>query len=204
MLAEMASVGIGRVMTPDARSQPAPEERWALDNGAFAAWRRGDPEFPAEQFRTHLEWGARQATMPVWAVVPDRVAQGPTSLDYSTEWLTGGELPGWPWYLAVQDGMPTDMVRDVARATAVAGLFVGGSTEFKVSTAAMWVEVADSLGIACHWGRASRMSWATYASEIGCTSCDTTQPLWERSAFRRWIANVRDGHWSPLQCRLSF
>lgn len=204
MVEAMASAGVGRVMTPDARAVPGVDEPWGLDNGAFARWKRGEPWFPVEPFLAHVEWGLAQGSAPRWAVLPDLIAEGMRSLDFSLGWLGSGRLPRWPWYLAVQDGMEPGGVERAVRGTGVAGLFIGGSSAFKVETCERWVSVASAIGVPCHWGRASRLSWATHASEIGCGSCDTTQPLWDKRLFRRWLGNVRGGTWAPLQCRFSF
>ena len=198
-LVAMQRAGVGRCMTPDARAVPYDGESWFLDNGAFKAWRDGSPEFPEEQFLHHVAWASEQTTPPQFGVIPDLVARGEESLAFSLAWFERLFGYVWPWYLAVQDGMEVE--RTVARciAAGVAGLFIGGSSAWKVATASEWARAGRDAGLLVHWGRSARRSWINLANEIGCQSCDTTQPLWVRAEFRRWIACIDRGHWVQHQ-----
>ena len=73
----------------------------------------------------------------------------------------------------------------------VAGLFVGGSTEFK-ATAAQWAALAHRYGKRCHYGRSSGLRGLRAAMAAGCDSCDSAAILWSDLKFFRyaqvWIA----------------
>ena len=145
---------------------------WALDNGAFGAWRGGRP-FDAVGFRKRV---AKTLAMPApfMCVLPDIVAGGLESLALSLRWLA--ELPAsLPWYLVVQDGMTVEDVEPhVGR---VAGLFLGGTDAFK-ATANVWAELAHRHGRAFHFGRAASIPKIQAALASGCDSLDTCFPLW--------------------------
>lgn len=160
-------------------TKPFDGEPWALDNGAFGAWRGGKP-FDADGFRRRV---AKALTMPrpFMCVLPDIVAGGLESLALSLRWLD--ELPAsLPWYLVVQDGMtPADVEPHMAR---LAGLFLGGTDAFK-GTAKTWADLAHAHGKPFHFGRAGSVPKIEMALGSGCDSLDTTFPLWtnERMAL---------------------
>src|ERR1700757_2062684 len=112
--------GWGRMFAAD-RSLPIfPYEPWGFDNGAFSAWTNGQ-SFPEEVFLRRLGGALKASSDPIVAVCPDIVAGGMKSLEFSLNWLR--RLPSyWPWYLAVQDGMTTEVVKDVAHL--FAGIFL--------------------------------------------------------------------------------
>ena len=77
---------------------------YAIDNGAWSAFNQGKP-FDAHKFRKILAWSATQEISPDWVVLPDIVAGGLESLEFSMCWLDEvSEYTTRP-LLAVQDGM---------------------------------------------------------------------------------------------------
>ncbi|WP_185641291.1 hypothetical protein [Burkholderia stagnalis] len=98
---------------------------YALDNSAWTAYQQGQA-FDEDAFMRALDKAGADAD---WIVLPDIVAGGLRSQDYSLTWLE--RLRGLPRQLliAVQDGMEIDDVR-VLLSPAV-GIFVGGSTQWK-------------------------------------------------------------------------
>jgi len=120
---------------------------YALDNGAWSAHIAGEP-FKEQPFRDAV---AKIGANADFVVAPDIVAGGKASLELTRTWL--------PWLLrhtmvaliAVQDGMtPGDVMHRLGKRC---GVFVGGTTEFKEETMAMWTAVAHSCGAICHVGR---------------------------------------------------
>ncbi len=121
--------------------------RYALDNGAWSAFKAGT-EFNVDAFVAAVVLIGRGAD---WVVVPDIVQGGAASLELSRKWL--------PWVLdnapagliAVQDGMTVDEIAPLLSPRV--GIFVGGSTEFKEQTMGMWAALAHEHGAICHVGR---------------------------------------------------
>ena len=183
LVARIRELGWGRVFCT--KPTPYPGEPWALDNGAFAAWKSGKP-FSAEAFAARAaEWSPLR---PTFGVLPDRVGDGTESLRLSLEWLP--RLPAEiPWYLAVQDGMRPETMPELG---GVAGIFLGGTTDFK-GTAWAWGAFARSHGMRFHYARVSGPSSVRRARDAGADSCDSTQPLWSRDHWRRFEREVLDG-----------
>lgn len=72
---------------------------YALDNGAWSSFQRGEP-FDTRAFETAVE---RMGSGADWIVAPDVVADRDASLALTAEWLP--RLSGFPLLVAVQDGM---------------------------------------------------------------------------------------------------
>lgn len=143
---------------------------YAVDNGAYSAWKNGEPwDEPA--FKRLLEKAAAAPFKPDLVVCPDMVAQGLASLEYSLATLK--ELPdGMRYYLAVQDGLsPRDLEYHIGD---FAGIFVGGTMDWKLRTAEKWVVYAHAQGVPCHIGRVGPMSRILWAARIGADSIDST------------------------------
>jgi len=184
-VALLKKLGWGRVRVLN-MTKPWEGEPWALDNGAFVAWRGGRP-FDGDGFRRRVAKAVAMNPRPFLAVVPDIVAGGLASLALSLEWLP--TLPTeLPWYLAVQDGMA---VADVEpHVEKFAGLFLGGTTEFK-KTASAWADLAHRHGRLFHFGRAASIPKIQAALAAGCDSLDSCFPLWTAdrlSLFKRLVA----------------
>ena len=179
----MARHGIGRMF---ANRDPVPQEGepWALDNGAFAAWRAGRPWEPVT-FTGRLEAYPRDRP-PMFVVCPDKPAD-PDSLAHSLAWVE--RYPRDDYYLAVQDGMTVEDVRPVL--PRFTGIFLGGTVRFK-STARVWCDLAHRYEIGFHYARAATVDRLCAAFEMGADSCDTSQPLWGWDRFNRFVATVRD------------
>jgi hypothetical protein len=89
-----------------ARGPLRPERfRYALDNGAWAAFLRGEP-FDVAAFEKAVTLLGPAAD---WIVLPDIVAGGTASLRFSLDWLDTlrdrPDLSGAQYLLAVQNGM---------------------------------------------------------------------------------------------------
>lgn len=103
--------------------------RYAIDNGAWTAYQRGE-SFDEVSFLEVVEKLGERAD---WIVLPDVVQGGIASLEFSLQWKE--RLRGIPSQLliAVQNGMQLD---DVApHLSPAVGIFIGGSTQWKEETA---------------------------------------------------------------------
>ena len=76
-------------------------------------------------------------------------------------------------------------------------------SEWKPGASKHVADTAKAAGVPTHWGRSSRISWVEHAARLGYASCDTTQPLWEKRSFRKWVQCIDGGHWAPPQQQLS-
>ena len=167
------------------------DEPWGFDNGAWSAYTK-KVSFDEAKFIRRLNRAIDRATYPpIVAVVPDIVGSGLASLAFSEGYLNGSHLVrGWPWFLAVQDGMCIERVRRVMLHYDIAGLFLGGTDEFK-KTAPIWCELAHRNNKSFHFARCNREDWYRLAIRIGTDSMDSTRPLraftgGEMSRFKRF------------------
>ena len=140
---------------------PAP---YALDNGAWGCFTRG-VEFEADRFAWALERIGREAD---WVVMPDSVGDKVATLKMATKWRQ--TLAGYRYLFCVQDGMSAAEVR--AAAKGAAGLFVGGSTEWKLQTMHKWAALARSQGMICHVGRVNSAKRIRRCHAAGVDSVD--------------------------------
>jgi hypothetical protein len=147
---------------------------YALDNGAWTAFRRGEP-FHVPAFEKAL---ARLGPGADWIVLPDIVAGGHASLHFSLGWL--GALQGHPalrgarYLLAVQNGMePQDVALLIGPAV---GVFVGGDTPWKLATMASWARLAREHDAHCHIGRVNTACRIRLCAAAGADSFDGSGP----------------------------
>jgi hypothetical protein len=150
--------------------------RYALDNGAWSAFTAGEP-FDVALFERAVE---RRGAGADFIVLPDIVAGGLASLDFSLSWIP--RLRGVaPLYLAVQDGIPARLIRPVR--PHVAGIFLGGSTEWKLDNAIAMGELSRELGLDLHVARVNTVRRIFLAIAAGAASFDG-------SSVSRYVANL--------------
>jgi hypothetical protein len=138
-LAALRGAGWRLLLSPTGALRPV-GFRYALDNGAWTAYQRGT-EFDGRAFARALDSHGAGAD---WIVIPDIVAGGRRSLEFSMRWLPTLLKLGRPLLLAVQDGMqPADVADPLSGRV---GLFVGGSTGWKEQTACRWGQLARERG----------------------------------------------------------
>ena len=141
---------------------------YALDNGAWSAYCTGR-NWDRRAFRKAVDTLGNGAD---FIVLPDIVAGGLDSLFLSLEWLD--RFAGWPGLLllAVQDGMmPAQVMPFLSKRV---GIFVGGSTEWKLASLPQWAELAHKLGVYIHVGRVNTARRIRYCSGFGVHSIDGT------------------------------
>lgn len=150
---------------------------YALDNGAWTAFQehlkgtRPTPVLDLAAFRHAVDEMGSGAD---WIVVPDIVADGARSWPITRYWLRklrrDRRLKGVRLLIAVQDGMEPEIVRPYLSSRV--GIFVGGSTEWKLATMAEWARLAHSCGAWCHVGRVNSAMRARLCDIAGVDSLD--------------------------------
>lgn len=165
-------LGVGLMMV-DGWTDPTPYPYFAIDNGCFSAWKRGIRWNPAP-FLNNLHRCEERGLIPDFAVLPDIVMGGKRSANNSLEWwrILRKEFPHILFYFAVQDGM--DPHDQTFLAEDLDGIFVGGSTEWKLETMGQWAEYAKAVGIGIHVGRIGTPDRMVRAYELGIDSIDST------------------------------
>jgi len=190
LIKQLQELGVGECTN---RGELPPRRTpWFLDNGAFTDW-KSEKSFNANRWirdTRHImyrlesgEWSRDRG--PDFTVVPDLVGGGKDSLDFSMEHLFWLEEFDVPHYLAVQDGMTTDMVLKVI--DNFGGVFVGGTLEWKLETMHEWVDLAHFKGMKCHVGRIGTIPRMVMARECGVDSIDSCQPLWTRDRLAKFV-----------------
>jgi hypothetical protein len=167
-LAAQHAEGWRLLLGPDQLDRPGvrvPPFAWALDNGAWGCFQRGQA-FDADAFRLALgRWGDGAD----WVALPDIVAGGLASLELSRSWVPEVADVA-PAYLVVQDGMtPADVA-----GFPCAGVFVGGTTAWKLGTMREWAAHAKASGLRLHVGRVNSARRVQACIDIGADSCDGT------------------------------
>ncbi len=141
---------------------------YALDNGAWTAYQQGKP-FEARAFLCALRKLGGKAD---WTTLPDIVAGGPASLALSLQWLRPVLEESPRALLAVQDGLTSDDV--VPYLGERVGIFVGGSTAWKLQTMAQWARLGRQVGCLVHVGRVNTARRVHQCALAGVTSFDGT------------------------------
>jgi hypothetical protein len=143
--------------------------RIAGDNGAWSDHQAGRA-FNADGFERFLEWLAAQPVVPDWIVLPDIVAGGRASLDLSLRHLNRCLAVAPLVLIAVQDGMvPADLVPHVGRSI---GIFLGGSTEWKLANMRRWGEFCAAHRLHYHVARVNTARRYRLAHDAGAGSVD--------------------------------
>ena len=156
--------------TPTGKTTRLEGMKYALDNGAWHAHTH-DVAWDEAGFVKILD---RMGAGADWAVLPDIVGGGLESLERSLSWV-GRVLDRVPLgLLAVQDGMDADLVRP--HLSEKVGIFLGGSTEFKVGTMIAWGQLAREVGCWFHVGRVNSASRILACRNAGAHSFDGSSP----------------------------
>lgn len=167
-LAALRAAGWRILLTPQ---NPKPRDgiRHGIDNGAWPAF-KNNTEFDGKAFFDLVERAGGSAD---FVVVPDIVAGGMNSLAFSLSWLPRLRHV-WRLLLPVQDGMDVQSVSNVLHAWSGLGIFLGGSTEWKLKTMYGWGMLAAALGRHYHVGRVNTVRRIRLAAEAGAHSFDGT------------------------------
>lgn len=152
---------VGQLLTPLTRYRlREPARQWAIDNGAFSG-------FQEKAFLSLLEREEHHKAHCLFVTVPDVVGSARRTLEVFEHWK--GRLAAWPIALACQDGqehlpLPWDDV---------AAVFIGGSTNWKLSDhAAQCIKAAKALGKWAHVGRVNDPARFEHFEQLGADSID--------------------------------
>jgi hypothetical protein len=191
---------VGHLMSPEGWRRPDPAFPYAIDNGAFGAWKPGRA-FDGGAFYSLLERVGIEPIKPEWVAVPDVVMDRAGTLSMWRQWAPVVARVGAPLAFVVQDGMKA---ADVPAEAAV--IFVGGSTPWKWLTVPMWCE----QGRRVHVGRVNSGRRLRQCARLGVESCDGTgyfrgnrrqlDAAWYFLADMQRMGDPVDG---PMQSRLA-
>ena len=164
-LSGVARPGLPFMTSPNIGNRIPDGVLWAADNGRFSAPQR----YTDAKFLAWLDGKPRERCL--FATAPDVVGDAKATLALSAPMFASIRAAGYPVALVAQDGLENLPVPwDDFDA-----LFIGGSTAWKLSTAA-----ADLAGEAhrrgkwVHMGRVNSLRRLKYADAIGCDSADGT------------------------------
>lgn len=157
---------LGMIASPAAGNRVQPGWHWCADNSVFAGRYPGD-----EAYLRWLAQRAGHAQRCAFATAPDVIGDGAATLRRALPILARIQDLGYPAALVLQDGMqhlPLPWNR-------VDAVFVGGTTEWKLSpAAARLVGEARRRGLHAHMGRVNSLKRLRHAASIGCHSADGT------------------------------
>lgn len=138
---------------------------WALDNGAWSAFRDGAP-FNADAFRQAVSEAGRLD----FVVCPDVVMDAERTRAMQREWLkwTMEHADARRVLLPVQNGMEND---DLPLGDRI-GVFVGGDDAWKDATIGFWARRARRAGAYCHVGRVNTAARVERCAYHEVDSCD--------------------------------
>ena len=147
-------------------------EQFFLDNGCFTAYKT-KTDWDEVAFYDYLRMFTPYK--PDFTVIPDQVACGMASFDFSMEHLN--RVPH-PRYFAVQDGMFSNCIHKylLENGNTFDGIFVGGTVPWKLSTGKMWTDMAHLHGLKCHVGRIGTFAGYALCNSWGVDSVDGTNP----------------------------
>jgi len=147
---------------------------WASDNEVFA------DKFDDRRFFGHLKRLADWQARCLFVVAPDVVGDAAATLARYREYAHRCRHYG-PVAFVAQDGQES-----LSLPVAFDWLFIGGSTEWKLSDAAAWcITEAHRLGKRVHVGRVNSLKRMHHFETLGVESVDGTFPCKEPDTARR-------------------
>lgn len=170
---------LGHLFSPQKNRKPPgpfPFMPYALDNSAYGAFMQG-VEWEEDPWLDLLEWAKLSGTPPLWCIVPDVVGDRIRTLRRWDIYGPKVERYGWPLAFAVQDGMDASDVPSNADV-----IFVGGTTEWKWRTMAIWCREFPHV----HVGRVNTYRRLWQCHDAGAKSCDGTGVVGQRGDQRQY------------------
>jgi hypothetical protein len=168
-LAALRAHGWGLLVSRAGRWRTEGFERICGDNGAWADFHAGR-EFDADAYERFLDWLAAEPVTPDWLVLPDIVAGGLASLSLSLRYLNRCRAVAPLVLISVQDGMTAADVAPLVGPQV--GIFLGGSTSWKLDRMAAWGEFCASRGVHYHVARVNTAKRMFMAIAAGASSID--------------------------------
>lgn len=157
--------GVGLLLTPfSQRHTPEGSWIWAADNGCFSS------KWDHKTWSTWLESKQNPETA-LFAVVPDVILDPHGTFQQWQEHYRFVKNLGFKPAFVLQDGATDDMIPW----NEMESLFIGGSTEYKLSEQAkLFIRKAKDLGKWVHMGRVNSKKRIELAFQWGCDSSDGT------------------------------
>ena len=158
---------------------------WAMDNGCFSAGNDWNEN-------SWFAWISKMPKTAMWLTIPDALGDAEETFQLSKRWIPILKDFGVPLAFVGQDGMNENIVPW----SDIDCLFIGGTTDWKLSQGPKWVIEAKSRGLATHAGRVN--SWSRYRlfAEVGCDSADGTLVAFEPDAavstISSWFSRFED------------
>ena len=143
--------------------------RICADNGAWADFQAGR-QFDQDAYERFLDWLGALPNEPDWVVLPDIVAGGIASLELSMHYLNRCRALAPLLLIAVQDGMTFDDLAPLVSPSV--GVFLGGSTEWKLATMLEWGAFCAERGVHYHVARVNTTKRMALAIAAGAASID--------------------------------
>lgn len=171
-------------------------DRVAADNGAWADFQAGRA-FDEDEYERFLDWLSSLSLAPDWLVLPDIVAGGLPSLALSIRYLNRCAEISPLLLIAVQDGMEAEHLKPIVGDRV--GIFLGGSTEWKLQTMSAWGAFCAERGLHYHVARVNTVKRIFMAIAAGAASIDgssasryaVTLPKLDLASRHRDLFNVR-------------
>jgi hypothetical protein len=177
---------VGQLVTSHKRPLRDPSRPWAIDNRAYVG-------FDGAAFLALLERYSPHRDHCLFVTVPDIVGSARRTLEVFERWAP--RLAGWRLALACQDGqedlpLPWD---------AIAAVFIGGSTNWKGSLAAVQIiQAAQLLGKHVHVGRVNGAERWRHFEGLGVDTIDGSGiarfSVWREAIADRDLQGSMFGH----------
>lgn len=187
----LAGVGFGLMLTPthgDRRQVLRSGIVWAADNGCYS---QGD-KFVLSEYLAWLDLHFEGESKCLFATAPDVVGDARATWERSKDILPMLAALGYSPALVAQDGLEDfDVHWDSFDA-----LFIGGTTEWKLSRAAFdLIAEAKLYGKWVHMGRVNSLRRLRTAYTVGCDSADGTTIAFNPGRYipevRRWLLELQ-------------
>lgn len=167
---------LGHLYSPGAERGPWPWFPYALDNGCFNFWKPETNAFDEAAWKAHGEaawqrmlfWAQAAPQKPRWGIVADRPGDWSATAWKYRHYVDQMTACAIPLAVAVQDGCTVKDVQALSPAPAV--ICVGGSTDWKWSTAENWIKRFPRV----HVLRVNSPEKLYWLESLGCESCDGT------------------------------
>jgi len=165
-LAALKAAGWGLLVSATGVQSREGFDVWCLDNGAWTAHQKGT-EWNADLF---VKLCHKLGAGAQFVVVPDIVGGGLDSLQLSLSWLPRLDHVAQRRLIAVQDGMVPNDIRQYLNKRV--GIFVGGTTDWKINTMRAWGNLAKDTGAYLHIGRVNTQRRIRLCKDCGADSFD--------------------------------
>ena len=166
MLSPMCMKSFGRN-----RHHIVKENGYAIDNGAYGYYTRGE-SFNGGAFLSLCDEWYHAAD---WIVVPDKVGDWEETIAMSMRWTNILTSYNRPLLIVAQDGCEVDdyhTIKSILRSRIYGGLFIGGTTDWKLKHLPMLASLCKEAGKICHVGRVNSGKRVKYCYDSGASSID--------------------------------